>query len=246
MTTSPHTAALVASACPDINTLGSAFYFIPETTSVGKSHGLDGFRFYILGRGGVLGDVEAAVVTSAFAWWNHDLIEKMWTSAREKMSARDAGRLYLTCAHDLGRAKLTAVPDLAAFCSAAEAVVSAVDPAGYALFAGLAAEPLATDLPARAMQLLATLREFRGCAHIVAVLASGVSPKVAHAIKRPDMVKSFGWGEDPVPFTEADRSNLTAAETLTDQLVTPAYAVLDDSAAQALLTGLANIKTALA
>ncbi len=244
--TPPHTAALIASACPDINTIGSAFYFVPETTAVGKSHGLDGFRFYFLGRGGVLGDVEAPVITSAFAWWNHELVAKMWNSAREKMTPRDAGRLYLTCAHDLGRAKFSNVEGLDAFCVAAEAVVAAIDPAGYALFAGLAAEPLADDLPARAMQLLALLREFRGCAHIVAVLASGVTPKVAHAIKRPDMVKSFGWGEEPVPFNEADRANLTAAETLTDHLVTPAYSVLDEVGAQALLTGIANIKTALA
>jgi hypothetical protein len=246
MTTSPQAAALIAAACPDINTLGSAFYFIPETTAVGKSHGLDGFRFYILGRGGVLGDVEAAVVTSAFAWWNHDLIEKMWNSAQEKMSPRDAGRLYLKCAHELGRAKFSSVGGLDAFCMAAEAVVGAVDPAGYALFAGLAAEPLAEDIPARTMQLLAILREFRGCAHIVAVLASGLSPKLAHAIKRPEMVKSFGWGEDPVPFTDTDRANLEAAEVLTDQLVTPAYSVLDDAGAKALLTGIASVKAALA
>ncbi len=244
--TASHTTELIASACPDINTLGSAFYFVPETVAVGKEHGLDGFRFYILGRGGVLGDVESPVITSAFGWWAPELIDKMWTSAREKMAPRDAGRLYMKCAHDLGRAKFANVDGLGEFCAAAEAVVLAVDPAAYALFAGTAAEPLADDLAARAMQLLAVLREFRGSAHLVAVLASGLSPKIAHCIKRPDMAKAFGWGEELPSLSDADRTALDAAEALTDRLVAPAYGVLDEGGAKALLAGVANLKAALA
>ena len=34
--------------------IGSAFYFHPDTMARGKELGLDGFRFYVLGRGGVL------------------------------------------------------------------------------------------------------------------------------------------------------------------------------------------------
>ena len=41
-----------------IGPIGAAFYFHPDTVARGKEAGLDGFRFYILGRGGVLGDVE--------------------------------------------------------------------------------------------------------------------------------------------------------------------------------------------
>ena len=37
--------------------IGSAFYFHPDTLAMAKGHGLDGFRMYFLGRGGVLGDV---------------------------------------------------------------------------------------------------------------------------------------------------------------------------------------------
>lgn len=240
-----HTTDLVASACPDINTLGSLFYFTPETVSVGKSHGLDGFRFYILGRGGVLGDVESPVVTSAFGWWNGGLIDKMWNDARVKLAPREAGRVYMTCAQDLGRSKLADVAGLMEFCTAAEAVVAAVNPAGLALFAGVAAEPLAEDLPARAMQLLVVLREFRGSAHLVAVLASGVAPHTAHLSKRPEMGKAFGWGEEVLDVSEADQASLADAELATDRLVTPAYGVLDEAGASAMLTGIANIKAAL-
>jgi hypothetical protein len=246
MSIASHTRNLIESACPDINTLGSAFYFIPETTAVGKEHGLDGFRFYVLGRGGVLGDVEAPVIESAFAWWSPDLIAKMWNSARAKMAPREAGRLYMKCAQDLGRAKFASVIGLPAFCASAEKIVQAANPAGLALFAGIAAEPLADDLPGRTMQLLAVLREFRGSAHILAVLAEGVTPMIAHAAKRPDMVKSFGWGEDEIAVSESDRAALDAAESLTDELVAPAYSVLEAKEATAFLATLADLKVALA
>ena len=239
------TQLLVDQACSKIGALGSAFYFTPETVAVGKSLGLNGFTFYFLGRGGVLGDVEAPVITSAFGYWNPELITKSWESAREKMAPRDAGRRYMQCAHDLGRAKFAGVADLAGFCAAAEAVNNAADPSGLALYAGTAAEPLADDLPGRAMQLITVLREFRGSAHLVAVLASGVAPKIAHYIKRPDMYKTFGWGEDAPEVTDVDRAHLAAADTTTDRMVTSAYGVLDDDGAKALLAGLDNIEAAL-
>jgi hypothetical protein len=63
-----------------INDLGWAYYFVPETLETGKALGLDGFRFYSLGRGGMLGDVEAPVVVSAFGYFNPALVADMWDS----------------------------------------------------------------------------------------------------------------------------------------------------------------------
>lgn len=236
---------LIANACPKIGSLGAAFYFHPDTLARGKAIGLDGFRFYFLGRGGVLGDVEARVVHSAFAYFHPGLVQKMWDSARDKMAPRDAGRTYLECCHALGRAKLAGVGGLDAFCAAAEKVNAAVDPAGLALYAGISAEPLPDDLPARALHLIAVLREFRGSAHIVAVLASGLTAPVAHALRRPNDITSFGYAEAPAT-TDADRAALDAAEALTDRLVRPAYAVLDAAEADALVAGLDAIAAALA
>src|SRR4030081_3282777 len=113
---------LVHAASPLIASLGSAFYFKPETLAKGKERGLDGFRFYILGRGGVLGDVEAPVITSAFGYFHPAMIERLWTSARQRMAPRAAGRLYLECCRDFGRSRLSAIPDLDTFCAAAEAI----------------------------------------------------------------------------------------------------------------------------
>lgn len=237
---------LIEATHPTIGSAGAAFYFNPDTLAKGKELGLDGFRFYMLGRGGVLGDVESDVVASAFGYFNRGLVAKIWTTAKERSacSPRETARAYMACCADLGRAKLADVEGLDAFCAAAENVIEAADPAGLSLYAGIAAEPRAEDLPGRALQQVAVLRELRGSAHLVAIVASGVAPEVAHAIKRPNDVGTFGW--DPAPeITDTDRANLDAAETLTDKLILSAYQALDDADSAAFLAGTKAIGAAL-
>jgi len=235
---------LVQSTSPPVNGAGAAFYFDPATLARGKELGLDGFRFYVLGRGGVLGDVEPAVVASAFGYFAPGVMEAIWGSAKERMAPRDAAREYLRCAEDFGRARLSGLEGLDAFNEAAEAVVDAVDVSALALFAGVAAEPLPDDTPARAYRNVMTLRELRGSVHLLSVVASGLHPATAHAIRRPDDVASFGW--DPAPqVTDENRAALAAADELTDRLLTPWYDVLDAEQAAALAAGASAISTAL-
>jgi len=236
---------LVQSACPKVGSIGAAFYFDPATLAKGKELGLDGFRFYILGRGGVLGDVDSAVVASAFGYFNPETINKMWTSAQEKLAPREAGRIYMDCVHNLGRAKFAGLENLDAFNAAAQKVNAATDPSSLALYAAINAEPLAEDAPARAMQLVAVLREYRGSAHLAAIRVTGLAAEVAHAIHRPNDVGTFGWAEAP-EITEWDQSRYTTACELTDKMVTPAYAALDADEAQTFLAGLQAMEAALA
>jgi uncharacterized membrane protein len=241
------TIELIQAISPATNSLGAAFYFHPATLAKGKEQGLDGFRFYVLGRGGVLGDVEASVVTSAFAYFHPNTVEKIWNSAKEKMAPRAAAALYGECCADLGRSKLSSIENavLDGYVDAAEAVVAATDVAGLALYAGWAAEPRVDDAAGRAMQLLALLRELRGSAHIVALLASGVAAPVAHVIKRPDDATTFGW--DPAPeIGPDDPVKCEAAESLTDRLLVPSYGGLTDEQAAALVAGTEAIGAALA
>ena len=210
----------------------------------GKELGLDGFRFYILGRGGVLGDVEAPVIASAFAYFHPTSVDKVWNSAKERMAPRQAAQAYGLCCAAVGRSTFADVDGLEAYNDAAETVVGATDPAGLTLFAGWAAEQRVDDAPGRAMQLAAVLRELRGSAHIIAVLASGLSAGVAHAAKRPDDVATFGW--DPAPeVTDEHRVSLDRAEILTDQLLVPSYASISDEQAEALIAGTAAMSSAL-
>ena len=228
------------------NQAGSASYFAPDSLAKGKEHGLDGFRFYVLGRGGVLGDVEPAVVTSAFAYFHPATIDKIWNSAKERVEPRAAAALYSECCAEFGRARLSGIETsvLDAYVDAAEAVVAATDVAGLALYAGWAAEPRVDDAQGRAMQLIALLRELRGSAHIVALVASGLAAPIAHAIKRPDDTATFGW--DPAPeIGPDDRDRYDAAEALTDQILVSSHLDLTDAQAEALTAGTAAIAHAL-
>ena len=237
---------LVATASPTIGTLGWAFYFVPETGAAAEALGLDMFRFYFLGRGGVLGDVEAPVVASAFGYFKPELVERMWSSAKAVVAPRDAGRAYHLACADLGRRRLADVEGLDGFCAAAERVNEAADPTGLPLYAGIRCEPLVDDLPGRAMQLITVLRELRGSAHLLAVRAVGLDAKTAHWISRPGDIAMFGWSEEEAPdVTDEARARHAEAEALTDRLVTPAYAVLGDAEQQDLLGGLDRIQAAV-
>lgn len=227
--------------------LGAAYYFHPDTLARGKELGLDGMRFYVLGRGGVLGDVEPYVVLAAFGYFEPGLVAKLWNTGKERVSPRDAARAHLECNAALGRSVLADVdPDvLRAYGDAAAALVAAVDPSGLSLFAGIRAEPVPEDAPARALHHAVLLRELRGSAHLVAVRAVGLDSVVAHAIKRPSDVPLFGWSESP-EVTDRHRELLAQAEDITDTVLEQAFSALDAVQCEALVTGTEAMATALA
>lgn len=235
---------IVTTTSPQLNSAGAVPYFHPDTLAAGKEIGLDGFRFYVLGRGGVLGDVEPALVGSAFGYFAPGLVAKMWNSAKERVAPREAARAYNACAEAVGRSMLADVDGLTEFNDAAEAAIAGVDVAGLALFAGYASEPLPDDAPGRAMRNVMTLREWRGSLHLLTIVAVGLSPAVAHAIRRPGDVAAFGW--DPAPeVAESDRVALSAADTMTDELMVPVFAGLSDGQRDAFVAGAAAIHAAV-
>ncbi|MEQ8439329.1 MAG: hypothetical protein RIB65_17700 [Ilumatobacter fluminis] len=224
--------------------IGAVFYFHPATLERGKELGLDGFRFYFLGRGGVLGDVEAGVVQSAFGYFNPDLLAKMWNTGKEKVPPRDAARAYIECCHEVGRKAFEGIDGLDAYVEAATAVIDAVDGGALTLFAGVRAEPVPSDTAGAAIHQAMVLRELRGSAHLAAIAAVGVSTRVAHAIKRPDDLAMFGY-EEPPAVTDADRAALERAEQITDDILEPAFAVLSDEQGEALVAATTAMHAAL-
>jgi hypothetical protein len=237
---------LVRQACPVINDTGWAYYFTAETMARGNELGFKGPQFYFAGRGGLLGDCDASVVSAAFGYFNPDVVRRAWESARDVCAPRDAGRAHWACCADLGRARLAGVAGLAEFVAAADEVNDAADPDGLALYSAFRSEPMVADLPGRAMQLVAILREYRGSAHLVAVRAAGLTSKQAHFLKRPGDVKMFGWSDEDAPTMPADASErMERAERITDDIVLPAYAVLDGGGRRALVDGIRAIQAAL-
>ena len=237
----------VREACPVIGNSGWAYYFADHTVAKGAELGLDGMQFYVAGRGGPLGDCDGAALASAFGYFNPAVSGGAWESAKAKVSPRVAGKAHLECCAEHGRNKLSNVAGLAAFVAAADAVNNAADPDGLTLYAAIKTEPLASDLPGRAMQLVTVLREFRGSAHLLALRAMGIDSKTAHFVKRPNDIKMFGWTEADAPVIDDDlRARMVAAEELTDKLVAPAYGVLNAQARQDFLAGAQAIAAALA
>ena len=227
---------IVQQTSPIINQAGNRFYFDADTMARGKELGLDGFRFYFLGRGGVLGDVEPAVIVAAFGYFSPGTVEMIWDSAKQIMAPREAAHEYLACADRFGIAKLDGLDVLDGFNDAAEKVVASVDRSASALFAGIAAEPLPDHPAARAYRNVCILRELRGSIHLLAIVATGVSPLVAHTIRRPDDVTSFGWESSP-DISDNDRALLDMADELTDRLLVRSIETLDDAQREAFVTG---------
>ncbi len=236
---------LAASVAEPLGSAGAAFYFHQDTLAKGKEYGLGGMKFYFLGRGGVLGDVDSSVVASAFGYFHRDSAAKLWNDASEVLAPREAGRIYHECCADIGRKLLAQAEGLAGFIDAAETIVADTNPAGLTLYAGIAAEPLVDDEPGRALQLAAVLRELRGSAHLLALVATGIEPEVAHASKRPDMVGAFGW--DPAPdISGLDPVARQEAEDLTDRIVAAGMVGLTPEQASALKAGADVIAAATA
>lgn len=226
--------------------IGAAFYFHPDTVAAGKELGLNGFTFYILGRGGALGDVSPAIVSAAFGYFNPDTIAAAWEKASATMAPSAAAQAYWDECGKRGSELFAAVDHgtLAAYIEAADIVIDHADLAAAPLFAGTAQLTCTEDLAGRAMQKAAVLRELRGSVHLCAVLASGLSDAQAHAMKRPGDVAVFGWEEAPsVPVDGEER--MDAAEELTNTMLERAFFALTEEQAEALVTGTDAMHAAL-
>ena len=238
---------LLDAACPLINDMGAAFYFIPETLAVGKAMGLGGMEFYVQGRAGQMGNTEPEAVAAAFGYFKPALLKSVLDAANAKSEPRVSGAAFMNACATMSRAKLSGVADLDALVAVLEKVNNAADGDGLALYAAINTEKLAEDAAGRLLQLIAILREYRGSAHLVALRAAGVDSRTAHYMKRPDMWKQFGYTEEEAPvITDAVKAARAEAENITDRIVEPAYAVLSDAERNVLVDGLNAVKTALA
>jgi hypothetical protein len=227
---SEHSLATVQTVSGSINELGAEFYFTPETLQRGKDLGMkNGYCWYVIGRGGVLGDVDAEVIGSAFAYFEPKLMQKLWGQGLAAMGAREASREYAECCRSWGRSAFAEVKEAGAFADLATKVIEGTSSAGMALFAGWKAEPLGEiDDPAgRAAMAFNVLRELRGCANLIAVISVGMTPAEAHFTSRGmGDFKLFGFTEDQAP--KARKALRAKAERITDQIEARAYELLTD------------------
>ncbi|WP_405137263.1 SCO6745 family protein [Nocardia sp. NBC_01388] len=232
----------VASAVKDqVQQIGGGFMFSREAKEFSASTGVEGFMpGYTRGRGGVLGDVDADVVTAAFGFFRAEAIRAAWESTAAVPAAKGAAG-YLAACQDFGRRKLADFAQAERLAELLQPVVDAADPAGAPLFAGWRALPRADDAPGRVLQLIHVLRELRGGLHLIGVRASGLTPQQAVLIAGsprttgPEQARAFGWPEPFEEITAELKGRWMQAETITEDLIGPSFAVLDASAAQELI-----------
>ena len=221
--------AYAAAVGPLVDALGGGWLISAQAGAFAKSHGLRARVAHMRGRASVLGDVDADVVTAAFGFWPSDLVRESWEAGMAAVPVEQAGREYAEVCRDWGRERYAALDDdeAARLAELLGWIVDSSDVAGLPLFAGWRARPLPDDARGRLNQLLHVHREQRGGVHLVAVLASGLTPLQAVLAGSGGSAGAsfFGWEE---PFESvADKTVARAeAEALTDRLLAPAYDVL--------------------
>ncbi len=212
-----------------ISSLPAMFMLDAETYVKGSELGFNGIDFYVCGRGGALGDVDADVVASAFVFFNPETVRTSWEAGGQVLPRREAALAFAGCAHEWARVHLADGPDFERLAELAGRVIAECNPAGAPSFAAWRAvpEPDHHRVKALALHRLNVLRELRGGLHGAAVLAMGLLPVEAVLIKTPTMAPLFGWAG-----VECDTAALAPrrdeADALTDRMMARAFRPLDD------------------
>jgi hypothetical protein len=201
----------------------------PATYAAGAEAGFSGIDFYAAGRGGALGDVDAATVAEAFAFFEPGVVKANWESGTAVLPPRACAERFMAVGHQWATAHLRA--DGCDWARLAELLgrVADADTVGAPLVAGWRSmpEPGGDDPRPLALQRLNVAREQRFAAHAAAVADQGLTPVEAMSVRTPYMLALFGWGE-PAEVTDELRARWEAAEAATNRALAPAYATLDE------------------
>ncbi len=208
-----------------IGMVPAGFMLDGATYERGGELGFDGFDFYTAGRGGPLGDVDGRVVAATFVFFNHPHIVDSWERGLKVSSPFESAGAFAACGYAWAGTHLADGPDYGRLAELSGRVVEGADIACAPLFVAWAAVPEPDEPKALALHRLNLLREFRNALHGASVLASGLTPIEALAVKTPYMATIFGW-TDPLPDAPSCRDRWEEAERATDRAVGRAIAVL--------------------
>jgi hypothetical protein len=236
------TTGLIDATAAPVYELGGAYCFADATAQRGERLGLDVFMFYCLGRGGVLGDVDAATVARAFLWFKPHLVETWWNEGRALADPATVATAYLEAAREYARSTFKVTETLAAFAESAARVVEAAPAGRWPLVDGYRRFALPDDVVARAFQLVVVLRELRGGAYGEAVQSLGITPAESHFLNSADAFELYGYESDDAPtVTDELVERRALAEDRTTELLVATYDVLDDDGRLAFLDGVREL-----
>jgi hypothetical protein len=208
-----------------INHLGASLYFDANTIAHAGAAGIsDFFVLYAGGRAGVMGDVTAEQVCSAFGFFDPGLVAKVWPNVLATAQPSHIATVFAAAmAH---AAEQTWNADASAtVVRLGTTVADSVTALGMPLFTGWRALPRPDSAPGAAALVVHTLRELRGDVHIQSVAASGMAPIEAEVATRRGTagLEMHGWrGEFPdhEPFLEP----FAAVEAQTSERMQRIYA----------------------
>lgn len=204
-------------------------------------YGVDlGFRtgkqFWIVGRAGVLGSCPPEVATSALAFHAPEHVHDAWASVPSGLDPRAVATHYHGRIVEWGdrvigsfdRDRMTRLDELG------RRIIDAAPVNLGPLFAGWRVMPIPDGHGARVALTTHVLREMRGAAHSVAIVAMGLSPLDAilastNAPPRtgPPYAEAMGF-TGPFRDPEEIRAPRLEAEALTERIMASYYDVLDD------------------
>jgi hypothetical protein len=222
--TPEQTAAASATA---VTGVASHFMLDPATYATGGELGFEGMTFYVAGRAGALGDVDADVVTATFVYFHPDMIAAGWDATASVMPRLAAAQAFADCSHRWGREHIPASFDAAGLAELAGKVVAGASSAGAPLCAAWRCMPEPDDAPALLVHRMNVLRELRGGLHSCAVIAAGLAPEDALAVRTPYMAALFGWPEPG--DTSAHQAAWDRAEADTNVAMAAPLSVLDEA-----------------
>ncbi len=220
-----------AAACAHaVSGIAAGFMLDGATYATGAAAGFAGLDFYAAGRGGALGDVDAAAVVDAFHFFEPSTVSQNWELGAKVMPPKEAAARFAECGHAWANAHLGDGVDWARLAELLGRVNDAGDPAASPLFAGWRdmPEPPADDVKALALHRLHVAREHRFAVHAAAVRDTGLTPLEAMAVKSPHMLGIFGWTGDVPEVTDDMKAKWDQAEAATNAGLAPAYATLDE------------------
>jgi hypothetical protein len=238
--------AAVKSTSTPIHDIGTAIYLSPDTFAWAAESGYTNpFAFYFAGRGGMLGDVGAEVVRSAFGWFEPEAVKAMYDEGTAVAGAAAAAQRMAEVHALWGRKHLADVKGLDEILAVSEELVDGLEGSGIPLFVGWRAAARADDAAGRVAQLMQILREWRGGIHLVCTTAVGLSPLEAILTNEGEgQAKFFGWPE-PFPDCADVRHKHDQAEEMTDRLSAESMArALDSGKYNAFEAGVEAVRAA--
>jgi hypothetical protein len=217
--------AVVRRTSVPIHDIGTTAYLSPDIAGWAMEWGWSNpFAFYFAGRGGMLGDVGADVVTSALGWFAPSTVRAMYSEGIGVAGPRGAAARMAEAHGKWGEKHYGNVQGVEEIVAVTEGLVDGLEGSALPLFVGWRDAVRADSAAGRAAQLMQILREWRGGNHLVATTAVGLSPLEAILTNEGSgQAKFFGW---PEPFADsaAIKQRHVEAEEITDRLCASALA----------------------